>query len=171
MKKICFMLIASLFSLQAIAASNGGKKLVDFDKLYVGAGLGINSLSGYDGATGYQFFAGAPLNIDAAGFNWSVEAGYMDSGSFKQSVTIPGFGTFSSTAKATGLWATAVVDKPISDTLDFVGRAGLDIGDDDGIMFGAGVAYSLNPRSDIRFEYVIRSDVTSMQANFVYLLK
>ena len=166
MKKICFLLKASVFSFQAAAAEGTQGKLIDFDKLYVGAGLGINSLSGWDSATGYQFYAGAPLGIDVGGFKWSVEAGYMDSGSFSQSSF---FGSFST--KAAGLWGTAVFEKPINETLGFVGRAGMDIGDDDGVMYGAGVTYNLSPGSDVRFEYVLRANVTSMQANYVYLLK
>ncbi|MDH5517468.1 MAG: porin family protein [Gammaproteobacteria bacterium] len=166
MKKVSFLLIASLFSLQAMAAESvTEKKMIDFDKLYAGAGIGINSLAGFDGATGYQFFAGAPLNIDAGDFKWSVEAGFMDSGTFG----IPGFGGLG--ASFSGLWGTAVIEKPINETLEFIGRAGLDIGDDDGVMFGAGVAYSLNPRTDLRFEYVKRANITSIQANYVFQLK
>jgi len=51
--------------------------------------------------------------------------------------------------------------------LNVVARAGLDIGDDDGFMFGAGLGFNLNPKMELRGEYVMRDTVDSLQVNFV----
>jgi len=46
----------------------------------------------------------------------------------------------------------------------------LDIGDDSGLMVGAGVSYTTSEKIELRFEYVARDEVDSLQFNFLYHL-
>lgn len=168
MKKSGFVFIASLLAFNANAAEDS-KALIDTNKIYFGGGLGFNSLSGVDfgDALGFQFFAGyqLPVNMDTG--ELSVELGYMDSGDFDESVSTSGFRTFSGEASANGLWVNGVIDYPLQDKLSVVGRVGLDLGDDDGVMLGAGLGFQLNEKMDVRAEYVIRDHIDSLQVNLV----
>lgn len=92
----------------------------------------------------------------------------MDSGSFDQNVTAPGFLSRTYSVKAQGLWGTAVLDFPIQDQISVIGRLGLDIGDDDGLMIGAGLGFDVNKNIELRAEYVIRDNIDSLQANLVF---
>jgi len=159
MKKLSLILIA-----MCVAGYSHAE--IDSNKLYFGGGLGLNSLSGIDfsDGTGLQFFAGYELPVKMSDGSLSVELGYMDSGDMDVHT---GFGTFSGKAEAKGLWINAVVDFPLKNEFSFVGRAGLDLGDDDGIMLGGGVGYQLDEKMQVRAEYVIRDHVDSLQANLV----
>lgn len=161
MKKLIFILIA-----MCIAGYSHAE--VDSKKLYFGGGLSLNSLSGIDfsDGVGLQFFAGYELPVKITDGTLSVEAGYMDSGNM-DGVNNPVFGTSRGETEAKGLWVNAVVDFPLKDKLSFIGRAGLDLGDDDGIMLGGGVGYQLDEKMQVRAEYVIRDHVDSLQANLV----
>ena len=153
MKKILLAAMLSAVSVNAMAGD-----------LYAGGGLSSNSVSGGDSATGYQLFLGYDLKGVKLGTKGrvAVEAGYMDSGDVVE-VCIPFFGCVSDSAK--GLWGTGVVFLPVANQLDFIGRLGLDIGDDDGVMFGVGLGYALDQKMQLRGEYVIRDNVDSLQAN------
>lgn len=158
-------------ALIAVLVSTFSHAEVDSKNLYFGAGLGLNSLSGIDlnDGLGLQFFAGYKLPVDMGDGKLSVEAGYMDTGDMDVRRNIPGQtpGTFIGETKANGLWVNAVVDFPLKNELSFVARAGLDLGDDDGLMIGAGLGFQLNEKMDIRTEYVIRDHVDSLQVNLV----
>jgi opacity protein-like surface antigen len=135
------------------------------DNLYASAGIGLNSLSGWDDAVGFQIFGGYKLdmlNLDPV--KLAVEVGYMDSGDFERNV--PFWGKVETSA--TGLWASAVASYPLTPELNLLGRLGLDFGDDDGLLLGAGVGYTVSKEIELRAEYVIRDNVDSLQANFVY---
>jgi hypothetical protein len=144
MKKILFAAALAAASANAVAGD-----------VYGGAGLSLNSASGYDDATGYQFFLGYDLK------------GVKDSGDFDYEECFPGF-CVSGSDSADGLWGTGVIFLPIAKQLDFIGRLGLDIGDDDGIMFGVGVGYAIDKKIQLRGEYVIREDIDSLQANLAF---
>lgn len=161
MKKLGFIFIAMLVASYSHAAG------FDPKKAYYGGGLGSNSASGVSSGTGFQFFGGYDLPVKVGKGKLSVEAGYMDTGDMEYSQTIPFIGTITVDASASGLWGNAVYTHPIQKNLNFVGRAGLDIGDDDGVMFGAGVGYKLNPKMSLRGEYVLRDNIDSFQVNFV----
>lgn len=143
----------------------------DFDsrKIYFGAGVGYNSIDNnyYDNnnnfnnnndsdAVGFQIFAGMPLAVDMGSAELAVEVGYMDTGNFDNG------------GSANGLWSTAVASLPLNNNLKLLGRLGYDFGDDDGIMAGAGVGFSLTSKMDMRIEYVIRDHIDSLQANLVF---
>lgn len=135
------------------------------DKIYYGGGLSSNDLSGFSSEIGYQFFAGYPLDVMMGTGKLSIEAGYMDAGDF--STTILGIPV---TSEAKGFWGTAVGTWPISNELNAIGRVGLDVGDDDGLMFGGGLGYKLNKNVTLRGEFVVRDNVDSLQFNVVYYL-
>ncbi|MDH5711993.1 MAG: porin family protein, partial [Gammaproteobacteria bacterium] len=118
-------------------------------------------------AIGFQIFGGYDLPVKMGNGTLSVEAGYMDTGDMDGNVTLPFFGSVPATASASGLWGNAVYTLPLQDKLDLLLRAGLDIGDDDGVMFGAGLGFDLNAKMQLRGEYVIRDTIDSLQLNFV----
>ena len=152
------MYIKKLVSIAALMlmANLATAQQFDSSKIYFGGGLSSNSLSGFDDATGYQVFGGYPLDVDLGGGQLSVEVGYMDSGSFEYDF----FGTTLET-EATGFWSTAVGEWQLNESLNLIGRLGMDFGDDDGIMFGGGIGYSMTDNMDLRGEYVIRDNIDS----------
>ena len=138
---------------------------LDAKQFYIGGGLGYNDI-GYDEAVGFQLFAGLPIPVKMGKARLLGEVGYMDSGKFEQNLGI--FGT--SSAKAKGVWANAVIEVPVGKKIDLIGRAGLDFGDDDGLMIGGGIGIPAGNKMDVRFEYVVRDNIDSLQANLVIRL-
>ena len=149
------LLVASVHA----QSGNAGKPLLDRNELAIGGGLSLNSVSGpLDDELGFQFFAAYDLdrvNL-MQGVKTSVEFGYMDYG-------------FSGRDSG-GLWATGVIDGAIQNNFGWLARLGLDLGDDSGLMFGAGLSLGINNKMDLRGEYVIRDDVDSLQLNLIYRL-
>jgi hypothetical protein len=123
----------------------------------------LNDIGFGDDAVGFQVFAGMPIPVDLGKAKLMGEVGYMDSGDFD--INVGPFGTVSE--NATGLWANAVVDVPLQDKISLIGRAGLDFGDDDGLMIGGGLGFQTSNKLEIRVEYVIRDNIDSLQANLV----
>ena len=160
---LSLMIAASQVSAKEAVPKKADSKGIDTKQIYFGGGLGLNDANFGDNAMGFQIFAGLPIPVQNKQFNLGVEIGYMDSGSFDKNV--PFLGKVS--AKANGLWGTAVVSVPLQDKLDLIGRFGLDIGDDDGLMLGAGVGFTLSNNMDLRAEYVIRDTIDSLQVNLV----
>jgi opacity protein-like surface antigen len=153
---VAFALILTANVSSTMAAENGA--LLDKSKLSIGAGISNNSISGRrSDETGFQFFAAYDLNqvnlMD--GVSSSVELGYMDYGFSRQSG---------------GIWGTYVAEGNIADQLGWLARLGLDVGDDSGLMLGAGLSFAVNSRMDLRGEYVVRDDIDSLQFNLIYHL-
>lgn len=152
-------LAACLMAMNVQAEPQG--PLLNKSKMSIGAGLSRNSVDalGYsDSEIGFQFFAAYDLDqvnlIEGA--RSSVELGYMDYGF--------------SRGDAGGLWTTYVLDGAIRENLAWLARLGLDLGDDSGLMFGAGLGFRVNAATQLRLEYVIRDDIDSLQFNFIYHL-
>lgn len=151
---------ACLFALTAQAEPQG--PLLQKNKMSIGAGLARNSADDQSGnnyhETGFQFFGAYDLDrvnlIEGA--DSSVEVGYMDYGF--------------SYGDDGGLWTTYVLDGAIRDNLGWLMRLGLDLGDDSGLMFGAGIGIKVNSATQLRVEYVIRDDIDSFQFNLLYHL-
>jgi len=165
MRKLSTIFLAMLVTGHSYAAGNT-------DKLYLGGGLGFNSISGIDfsDGLGFQFFGGYDLPVKMGKGKLSVEVGYMDSGNMEVgSVTIPVIPPQKITVegKAKGLWGNAVFSLPLQEKMSLIARAGLDIGDDDGIMLGAGLGFKLSNKMEVRGEYVIRDTIDSLQVNLV----
>ena len=136
----------------------------DQRRLFFGAGLSSNSISGFDNnATGFQLFGGYNFGEFAPKFQVDAEVGYMDSGKFKKDV----FGqTVHDSAK--GLWTTGVARYMVTPQIELIGRLGYDFGDDDGLMAGVGGGYIVNPHLKLRLEYVVRDNIDSIQFNVVF---
>ena len=135
--------------------------LLDRDLFSIGVGISSNSIdtskNDEDDEIGFQVFGAYDLveiNL-MEGVNSSVEFGLMDYG-FKRD--------------STGIWATYTLDGIISGDLGWLAHAGLDIGDDNGFMVGAGLSYIMNEQQQLRFEYVARDEVDSLLFNFLYHL-
>jgi hypothetical protein len=133
----------------------------DTKKLFFGAGLSSNDVSGFDDGTGYQFFGGYGFGEVSPKVFIDAEVGYMDTGKMERSSP-------SGNARAKGLWATGVGRLMVSPNFELLGRLGLDFGDDDGLMFGVGGGLILTKNAKLRVEFVERDDVSSLQFNFVY---
>jgi hypothetical protein len=155
--------VCSLMTLGAVADGSDMGVSMNAENIYVGGGLGMNSLSGFDDAIGFQIFGGYRfddnlINIDKVSL--SAEASYMTSGDFETS--------FGGEASVDGVWGAAVVDYAFNEQASGLVRLGLDLGGDDGLLFGFGGEYHLNDKIGIRGEYVMRSHVDSLQVNIVY---
>jgi len=166
MLKIIRFLMAGLIAmgLSSVAAAQG----LDTKKLFFGAGLSSNSVTGSDNGIGWQAFGGYGFGEVSPNVFVDVEVGYMDTGKMEKDVNLGPFGTVKADARAKGLWANGVGRFMVSPNVELLGRAGLDFGDDDGFMFGVGAGLLLDKRSKLRFEYVERDNVKSVQFNFVY---
>ena len=162
MKSISTSLLLVILAVPAAHAEGQQGPLLDRNKFSIGAGVARNSVDTRFGDyhdTGFQFFGAYDLtrvNL-MAGVDTSLEFGYMDYG-------------FDSGNDDGGLWVTGVVDGSINSGLGWLARLGLDLGDDSGLMFGAGIGIKADPKLQLRFEYVIRDDIDSLQMNFIYHL-
>ena len=146
--------------LSSVAAAQG----FDNRRLFFGGGLSQNSVSNFDNATGFQIFGGYNFPAIARNFYVDAEAGYMDTGKFKRTGCS---GTFCN-ASASGLWTSGVVRYLVAPNVELIGRAGLDFGDDDGLLFGIGAGYIVNKNLKLRLEFVARDNVDSLQFNAVF---
>lgn len=155
MKKIILIL-----ALMSLVSSVNAEGVIDAKRIYIGGGLGFNSLPGFGSARGYQFIGGyefgAKLNEDITS---AFELGYMASGDFDQ-YKGPG-----SNEDVKGLWAAMVESVPLSSKTDMLVRLGYDFGDDDGFLMGTGMQYKFDTKLSFRMEYVARQNVNSLQAN------
>ena len=149
---LSFALLSGLYVTPVFA--DDSEPLLDKNLFSIGAGVSSNSV-GRDDEIGFQFFAAYDLNqINVMeGVRSSAEFGFMDYGFSRDS---------------TGIWGTYVVDGIISEKFGWLARFGLDIGDDSGLMIGAGVSYATSSKMELRGEYVVRDDVDSLQFNVLY---
>lgn len=160
MKKIvCLLALMSLFS----SVNAGSEVVIDAKRVYLGGGLGFNSLPGYGSSRGFQFFAGYDFNFKLnEDISSALEIGYMDSGEFDQ-YRGPG-----SNEDVKGLWMAMVESVPLSSKTDMLVRLGYDFGDDDGFLLGAGMQYKFNTKLALRMEYIARQNVNGLQANVLF---
>jgi len=166
MKMFRMMAVALItIGFSSAAASQG----FDQRRLFFGGGLSSNSTSGSENnPVGFQVFSGYNFGEFAPKFQLDAEVGYMDSGKFKETVNLGPFGTFTAEDSAKGLWATGVARYMITRQVELIGRLGYDFGDDDGLMFGVGAGYIVNPHLKLRLEYVVRDNIDSIQFNVVF---
>jgi hypothetical protein len=164
MRAIAFAVLAMGVAADAAAQRSKSSGGFDTSKLFYGAGLSLNEVSGSDTGTGFQIFGGYRFGEFAPKWQADVEVGYMDTGNMD--IDIPFLGSVS--ARAKGLWSTGVARYILNPQVELLGRAGFDFGDDDGLMLGFGAGYNVNRNVKLRGEYVIRDNVDSIQFNFVY---
>jgi hypothetical protein len=138
--------------------AQANKPLLERNQIAIGAGISDNEINNPDDdGTGFQFLVAYDLpqvNL-AEGVDSSIEFGLMD---------------FGLDGDDTGIWGSYVIDGDFSGGFGWLAQAGLDIGDDSGLLFGAGLKFTLDKKSDLRLEYVSRDDVDSLQVNFLYHL-
>lgn len=163
-----WIVAATLITASPLAAAQSS---LSMDDAWAGGGLNQNSLSGWDSAMGFQFFGGLDLSslveVDPR-FGLAAEVGYFDSGEF-ETTTSTFFGNSTTlTMEASGLWTTAVASWSFTPEFYALGRAGLDFGDDDGLMIGGGAGYRITDQLDVRGEMVMRDNIDSLQANILY---
>jgi len=149
----------------AVALSMSAPVAAQDMEFYGGGGISNNSLSGWDDAFGFQIFGGANFGevFGVDDLDLLVEAGFMQTDDFEAS------GFFGGTVQTdhSGVWATGGVQYYFNETWSVLARAGLDFGDDDGLMIGGGGAFHLNESMQLRAELVERDNITSLQGNFV----
>lgn len=170
MKYRVWLLAAILILAPAVQAANQNSS-VNPDRIFIGAGISSNSVSGSDDGTGFQFFGGYHFGKIANNLKLDLEIGYMDTGNMDVSVDVPFFGKVTTNARAKGLWSTGVLLLELNPQIELIGRAGLDFGDDDGVMVGIGAGYNLNKQTQLRLEFVERDNVDSIQFNARFDLK
>jgi opacity protein-like surface antigen len=157
LKTIRVLLIGLVvMAVSTLAAAQG----FDAGKLFFGGGLSSNEISNSDSATGWQIFGGYGFGEVTRNVLIDAEVGYMDTGNMKR----PGMADF----KAKGLWATGVGRLLLTSNIELLGRLGLDFGDDDGLIAGIGLGLNLTKNFKLRFEFVQRDNVDSLQFNLVY---
>lgn len=158
MKKVLFVL-----ALMVLTSTANAEVVIKTSQMYLGGGLGFNSLAAAGSARGFQILGGyefaTKLNEDITS---AVELGYMDSGDFDQ---------LSSSTKidaAKGVWLAYVGSVPLTSKTDVLARVGFDFGDDDGVLLGTGMQYKFTTKVAMRMEYVARQNVNSLQANVLF---
>jgi hypothetical protein len=163
-----WIMAATLVTASPLAAAQSS---LSMDDAWAGGGLNQNSVSGFDDASGYQFFGGLDLSslvkVDPR-FGLAAEVGYWDSGDFENRYTNFFGNSTTLTMNASGLWTTAVASWSFTPEFYALGRAGLDFGDDDGLMIGGGAGYRITDQLDVRGEMVMRDNIDSLQANVLY---
>jgi len=142
-------------ALSSVALAQG----FDTNKLFFGAGVSSNDVSGSDSATGFQIFGGYGFGEVTRNVFIDAEVGYMDTGNMSR----PG-----GNVKAKGLWASGVGRLMVAPSVELIGRLGFDFGDDDGLMAGIGAGVLLSKNFKLRLEYVQRDNVNSVQFNIVF---
>jgi len=158
-KPIRVMVLAFVAMLFSSAAAGQG---FDLRRLFFGAGVSQNKVSRSDSGTGFQAFGGYNFPALARNFYVDAEAGYMDTGKLK-GCTGP-----LCNAKADGLWASGVARYMVAPNVELIGRAGLDFGDDDGLLLGIGAGYIVSKNLKLRLEFVQRDHIDSLQFNAVF---
>lgn len=160
LKKFLIILSLSLMSgafFKPLSAAEE-EPLLDRNLFSIGVGFSDNSMSSpSEDDTGFQFLGAYDLsevNL-MEGVASSIEFGFMDFGFPRDD---------------TGIWASYLVDSTISGQFGWLAQVGFDIGDDSGLLFGAGVKYAIDEKMDLRGEYVIRDEVDSLQFNLLYHL-
>lgn len=157
--RMTLLLLAALLFSSAAAAQG-----FDLRRLFFGAGFSANTVTGSDDGAGFQVFGGYNFPAIAPNLYIDAESGYMSTGKMERRACT----TTSCDDKMNGLWANGVLRYLVTPHIELIGRAGLDFGDDDGLMGGAGVGYIIGSHFKVRLEYVQRDDVKSVQLNVVF---
>ena len=155
--------VISILALMLLASTAHAEGPIKADQLYVGGGLGFNSLPAVGNATGFQFIGGYEFQTKLNGdITSAVELGYMDTGDFDR------YNSSTNVSAAKGVWLAYVGSVPLSNKTDMLARVGFDFGDDDGVLLGTGLQYKFTTKVAMRMEYVARQNVNSLQANVLF---
>ncbi len=155
--------LVCIITLMVLSSAANAEGAIDAQRIYLGGGLGFNSLPGYGSARGFQFFGGYDfafkLNDDISS---AIEIGYMDTGDFDR------YNGTNSNEDVKGLWVAMLESVPLSNKTDMLVRLGYDFGDDDGVLLGTGMQYKFTTKVAMRMEYIARQNVNSLQANVLF---
>lgn len=159
---LCVALATALSTGTAFAVPTGQQPQRGFDstRIFFGGGLSSNEIGSSDNGTGFQIFTGYGFGEVAPNINIDAEVGYMDTGNMNTRVGLD--------TSANGLWATGVGRLSLNPQFDLLARAGLDFGDDEGVMVGIGGGLNVSRQLQTRLEFVQRDNVDSLQLNVVY---
>lgn len=137
-------------------------------KYYAGAGMMINSYNHYDDATGFQLLGGYCLdfNFNSPKAKTSIEVGYMDSGDFERTFN-RGNTQITENRSFNGIWLSPLAEYKFDFKVHLLGRVGLDLGDDDGLLIGGGLGFNITKFAQLRAEYIVRDNVDSVQLNLI----
>jgi hypothetical protein len=150
--------VIAVLSMVAFAPAMAAQPLQQ-EKFFFGAGGSINDISGSDEGFGVQVFGGYAFGEISSGILLDAEVGYMTTGDME---------VHGNDVEADGIWGAGVIRVPLSADVELLARAGIDFGDDDGVLFGGGIGFQLNKQTTVRAELVERDDVSSMQLNVVF---
>ena len=170
MKKVILTSLLTLVAHQALANDQPpaeAETVQVASGLYVGAGLSHNDLDfgsiikGADNETamGIQIFAGVPIANSIENIDTFAEVGFFRTSNFNFS---------GQKERVIGASGSVVLQRNLSEVnpnLYALGRIGLEIGDDDGIIMGVGAGYRITPKVEVRAEFVNKDLVSSYQAN------
>lgn len=135
--------------------------------LYAGGGINFNSIDfeplfpggSRETALGFQLFVGLPIPSSIAGFKTFAEFGYFQTDNFK---------FFGEKERIRGVWGAGVLQRDLNEidpNLYALARAGLEMGDDDGVFMGIGAGYRVSSKVDVRAEFLNKDLLTSYQLN------
>jgi hypothetical protein len=166
MKKVFITSLLTLVAHQALADDHATETRVSTG-FYVGSGISYNDLdfgsiingAGDKTAMGLQLFAGLPIENAIDNIETFTEVGFFRTNHFNFS---------GNKEQVTGISASIVLQRNLNEidaNLYGLGRVGLELGDDDGILMGIGAGYRLTPKVDVRLEFVNKDLISSYQAN------
>ncbi|MBL1275018.1 MAG: outer membrane beta-barrel protein [Ectothiorhodospiraceae bacterium] len=155
------------------------------ENLYFSLGATVSKLDedGFGSASGYQISAGYDLPYKFAdAVHTAIEVGYMNSGTFDAKPTLVGTSIVTpGSEELDSLWVSGVASISFSDltkmagvspsdpsSLELFARLGYDFGDDDGIIYGAGLEYEVTEQISVNGEIVVGSEVKTGIFNLTY---
>ncbi|WP_221797850.1 outer membrane beta-barrel protein [Oceanobacter mangrovi] len=163
------VLITTLASASTLALAetnmSGGDDLAK--KLYLGGGLSYNTVDSPFGggsidATGVQGLVGLDLGHHSGGISTKLEVGYSQTDDFDNT-----------NQNISGLWGALVAEKSLPEidrNLSLLGRVGVDVGDDDGILTGVGVGYQLTNELQLRGEFINKDASNQYMGSLIFHL-
>ena len=163
MKKTLALITALTTSSLVMAEEQTSSDLAN--NLYIGGTLSHNMVDSAFGdgsldAPGYGLFLGYKLNDDMPDIDTSIEIGYSQTDEFFDGRN----------NEINGIWVAAVGEKrlpEISPKVSVLARLGLDFGDDDGILMGAGMGFHPSDRVALRGEYLNKDSSSVIQLSAV----
>lgn len=159
------LLVLAFCAIPATAFAESNAQGFQAERLQLGGSVSQNVVDSPFGgshvdAAGLSIFAGYELDNDLEQVKTTVEAGYTQTDDFFNGPN----------SDISGFWFAGVAEKQlpeINPNLFAIARLGLDIGDDDGILLGAGAGFHLTPKVDVRGEYINKDASSVYQASFV----
>src|SRR5438445_11024317 len=144
--------VMALALIGMVLSSGAAGQGFDLRRLFFGAGVSQNKVSGLDNGTGFQVFGGYNFPAIARNFYVDAEAGYMDTGKLKAPACTGPF----CNAKASGSWPSGAARYMAAPNGELIARAGLDFRHDEGVLLGIGAGYTVNKKLKLRLEFGAR---------------